>query len=87
MYRTWTNRGCNAVGFMLEGGQVRSLSPANRKATFDSVRTGAKVTVQMTIVVDTADCDHLISDITEDGHPPEPDQSCLQGPLPALAGC
>ena len=45
--------------------QVRSLALASRKATFDEVRTGAKVTVQMAIVVDTAEGDYLISDILE----------------------
>lgn len=67
MYRTWTNRGCSSAGFMSGGGQVRSLSPASRKATFDGVRTGAEVTVQMTIVVDTTDGDYLISDILKAG--------------------
>ncbi len=43
------------------------MSPASRKATFDGVRTGAKVTVQMTIVVDTTDGDYLISDILKAG--------------------
>ncbi|MXZ23809.1 MAG: hypothetical protein F4Y80_02890 [Caldilineaceae bacterium SB0665_bin_21] len=43
------------------------MSPASRKATFDGVRTGAEVTVQMTIVVDTTDGDYLISDILKAG--------------------
>ncbi len=45
--------------------QVRSLSLASRKTTFEGVRTGAEVTVQMAIVVDTAEGDYLISDILE----------------------
>ena len=44
---------------------VRKLALARRKATFEGIRTGAEVTVQMAIVVDTADGDYLISDILE----------------------
>ena len=41
--------------------QTKSL--ATRKATFEGVDTGTEVTVEMAIVVDTADGDYLISDI------------------------
>lgn len=45
--------------------QTETLSLAKRKITFDGVDTGTKVTVQMAIVVDTADGDYLISDILD----------------------
>ncbi len=44
---------------------VQTLSLGSHKTTFEGVRTGAEVTVQMAIVVDTADGDYLISDILE----------------------
>ena len=44
---------------------IQKLALARRKATFEGIRTGAEVTVQMAIVVDTADGDYLISDILE----------------------
>ena len=43
----------------------KTLSLGSRKTTFDSVKTGKEVTVQMAIVVDTADGDYVISDILE----------------------
>ncbi|MXZ25017.1 MAG: hypothetical protein F4Y80_09165 [Caldilineaceae bacterium SB0665_bin_21] len=46
--------------------QTKTLSLGSRKTTFDGVGTGTEVTVQMAIVVDTADGDYLISDILED---------------------
>ena len=45
--------------------RVRRLSLARRKAAFDGVRTGTEVTVQMALVVDTAEGGYLISDILE----------------------
>ncbi len=45
--------------------QTETLSLGSRKTTFDAVDTGTEVTVQMAIVVDTADGDYLISDILE----------------------
>ena len=49
-----------------EGDPVaRTLSLGSRKTTFEDVKTGTEVTVQMAIVVDTADGDYLISDILE----------------------
>ncbi len=42
-----------------------TLSLGTRKETFESVATGVAVTVQMAIVVDTADGNYLISDILE----------------------
>ena len=44
---------------------TESLSLGARKTTFDGVDTGREVTVQMAIVVDTADGKYLISDILE----------------------
>ena len=44
---------------------TETLSLGSRKTTFDGVDTGVEVTVQMAIVVDTADGDYLISDILE----------------------
>ena len=44
---------------------TETLSLGSRKTTFDSVETGTEVTVQMAIVVDTADGKYLISDILE----------------------
>jgi hypothetical protein len=41
------------------------LSLGSRSTTFEGVETGTEVTVQMAIVVDTADGDYLISDILE----------------------
>ena len=46
--------------------QTETLSLGSRKTTFSGVDTGTEVTVQMAIVVDTADGDYLISDILED---------------------
>lgn len=43
----------------------KSLLLGSKKTTFDGVDTGRKVTVQMAIVVDTADGKYLISDILE----------------------
>ncbi|MXZ42113.1 MAG: hypothetical protein F4Z18_10110 [Caldilineaceae bacterium SB0666_bin_21] len=49
-----------------EGDPVsQSLSLGTRKVTFDGVDTGTEVTVQLAIVVDTAEGDYLISDILE----------------------
>ena len=45
--------------------ETRTLALGSRKATFEGVATGTKVTVQMAIVVDTAEGDYLISDILE----------------------
>lgn len=45
--------------------QTKTLSLGSRMTTFDGVETGTEVTVQMAIVVDTADGDYLISDILE----------------------
>ena len=45
--------------------KTETLSLGSRSVTFDSVETGTEVTVQMAIVVDTADGDYLISDILE----------------------
>ena len=42
---------------------TETLSLGSRKTTFDGVDTGREVTVQMAIVVDTADGKYLISDI------------------------
>ena len=44
---------------------TETLSLGSRKTTFESVDTGVEVTVQMAIVVDTADGKYLISDILE----------------------
>ncbi|MCY3659723.1 MAG: hypothetical protein OXG36_12000 [Caldilineaceae bacterium] len=44
---------------------TETLSLGSRKTTFDGVETGKQVTVQMAIVVDTADGKYLISDILE----------------------
>ena len=44
---------------------AKTLSLGTRKTTFDSVKTGTEVTVQMAIVTDTADGGYLISDILE----------------------
>jgi hypothetical protein len=44
---------------------TETLSLGSRKTTFDGVETGKAVTVQMAIVVDTADGKYLISDILE----------------------
>ena len=43
--------------------QTKTMSLGSRKTTFEDVDTGVEVTVQMAIVVDTADGDYLISDI------------------------
>jgi len=43
--------------------KTKTLSLGSRKTTFDGVDTGREVTVQMAIVVDTADGKYLISDI------------------------
>ena len=44
---------------------IETLSLGSKKATFEGVETGVEVTVQMAIVVDTADGKYLISDILE----------------------
>ena len=44
---------------------VRSLSLGTRKAAFDQVRTGTLVPVQLTVVMEAADGDWLISDVLE----------------------
>ena len=46
--------------------QTETLSLGSRSTTFSGVETGTEVTVQMAIVVDTADGDYLISDILSD---------------------
>ena len=43
----------------------KTLSLGSRKTTFDGVATGQEVTVQLAVVVDTAEGDYLISDILE----------------------
>ena len=43
----------------------KTLSLGTRKATFEGVAKGREVTVQLAIVVDTAEGDYLISDILE----------------------
>ena len=45
--------------------QAKTVSLGTRKQTFTGVATGKEVTVQMAIVVDTAEGDYLISDILE----------------------
>ena len=45
--------------------ETQTMSLGSRKVTFEGVDTGVEVTVQMAIVVDTADGDYLISDILE----------------------
>ena len=45
--------------------QTRTVALGTRKVAFDKVDTGVEVTVQMAIVVATADGDYLISDILE----------------------
>ena len=69
---TW-GLGSNAYSTSLvvildDGGdlETQTLSLGSRSTTFDEVNTGTEVTVQMAIVVDTADGDYLISDILED---------------------
>ena len=44
---------------------AETLSPGSRKVTFDEVKTGTAVTVQLAIVVVTADGDYVVSDILE----------------------
>ncbi len=44
---------------------VKTLSLGSTKTTFEGIKTGTEVTVQMAIVVDTAEGDYLISDILE----------------------
>ena len=41
------------------------LSLGSRKVTFDKVKTGTEVAVQLAIVVATADGDYVVSDILE----------------------
>ena len=55
------------VVILSDGGstQTETLSLGTRKTTFEGVATGTEVTVQMAIVVDTAEGDYLISDILE----------------------
>ena len=52
---------------LLDDGSTKdaTLSLGSKKTTFDGVETGREVTVQMAIVVDTADGKYLISDILE----------------------
>ena len=47
------------------GLSTKTLSLGSRSTIFEGVDTGVEVTVQMAIVVDTADGDYLISDILE----------------------
>jgi len=69
---TW-GLGANAYStslvVLLEDGvnplQAKTVSLGTRQQTFSGVATGAEVTVQMAIVVDTAEGDYLISDILE----------------------
>ena len=67
---TW-GLGANAYStslvVILDDGSLNTetLSLGSRKTTFDGVDTGREVTVQMAIVVDTADGKYLISDILE----------------------
>ena len=68
---TW-GLGANAYSTSLvvildDGGDpdTETLSLGSKSVTFEGVDTGVKVTVQMAIVVDTADGDYLISDILE----------------------
>ena len=42
---------------------AKTLSLGSTKTTFEGIKTGTEVTVQMAIVVDTAEGDYLISDI------------------------
>ena len=44
---------------------AKSLSLGTRKVTFDKVKTGTEVTVQLAVVMETADGDWLISDVLE----------------------
>ena len=44
---------------------AETLSPGSRKVTFDQVKTGTEVTVQLAIVVVTANGDYVVSDILE----------------------
>ena len=48
-----------------DGLDTKTLSLGSRSTTFGGVETGTEVSVQMAIVVDTADGDYLISDILE----------------------
>ena len=52
---------------LLDDGSTKdaTLSLGSKKTTFEGVETGKEVTVQMAIVVDTADGKYLISDILE----------------------
>ena len=52
---------------LLDDGSTKdeTLSLGSRKVTFEDVKTGREVQVQMAIVVDTADGKYLISDILE----------------------
>ncbi len=67
---TW-GLGANAYStslvVILDDGDLdtETLSLGSRKTTFSGVATGREVTVQMAIVVDTADGKYLISDILE----------------------
>ncbi len=68
---TW-GLGSNAYSTSLvvildDGGdlETRTLALGSRTATFEGVATGTEVTVQMAIVVDTAEGDYLISDTLE----------------------
>ncbi len=43
----------------------KTLSLGSRKIAFEGIKTGTEVTVQLAIVVDTAEGDYLISDILQ----------------------
>ena len=68
---TWglgTNTYSTSLVVILDDGgdlETQTLSLGSRKTTFEGVATGTEVTVQMAIVVDTAEGDYLISDILE----------------------
>ena len=47
------------------GSTAQTLSLGTRQTTFDDIMTGTEVTVQLAIVVDTAEGEYLISDILE----------------------
>ena len=43
----------------------KTMSLGSRKIAFEGIKTGTEVTVQLAIVVDTAEGDYLISDILQ----------------------
>ena len=43
----------------------KTMSLGSRKIAFEGIKTGTEVTIQLAIVVDTAEGDYLISDILE----------------------